>query len=228
MIDPDANQIHPTVVVEGDVRLGKRNRILPYSVLIGPLEIGDDNQIGPHAVLGSEPQNTRDPWGRSAGRVVVGHRNLIREFAAIHKPVGAETRVGNNCYLMQGTHVAHDCVLQDEVTLTTTSAIAGHTVMLRGVNMAASATCHQHSVIGHFSIVGMGASLQRNLPPFARYVPRSPLSVNEYAIEKFGFQAHAEQIRELVLRKVRPTAPVLLALLEEFERAHAASGRESY
>jgi UDP-N-acetylglucosamine acyltransferase len=211
------------------VRLGKGNRILPYSVLVGPLEIGDDNVIGPHAVLGSEPQNTRDRWTPSTGRVVIGSRNVIREFTGVHKPVlAAETRIGDRCFLMHTTHVAHDCVLQDDVTLTTLSGISGHTVMLRGVTMAASATSHQHSVVGHFSMVGMGAQLQKNLPPFARYVPRSPLSVNEYAIEKFGFQEHEPEIREYVLRRTRPTTPLLLAIVEEFERHHLASGRDSF
>jgi UDP-N-acetylglucosamine acyltransferase len=226
--DPEANQIHPTVVIEGDVRMGKGNRILPYSVLVGPLEIGNDNVIGPHAVLGTEPQNTRDRWQPSAGRVVIGSRNVIREFSAVHKPVlAAETRIGDRCYLMQNTHVAHDSLLEDDVTLTTLSGIAGHTVMLRGANMAAGATSHQHSVMGQFSMVGMGAQLQKNLPPFARYVPRSPLSVNEYAIEKFGFEEYAQEIREYVLRRARPTSPALLALIEAFERHHLASGRAS-
>jgi UDP-N-acetylglucosamine acyltransferase len=224
----DGNLLHPSVVIEGDVRLGKRNQILPNSILIGPLEIGDDNRIGPHAVLGTEPQNTRDPLRPSTGRVVIGNQNLIREFSAVHKPVSApETRIGNRCYLMQTTHVAHDSILQDEVTLTTMSAVAGHTVVLRGANIAAGCCSHQHTVIGHYSMVSMATSLQRNLRPFARYIPRSPLSVNEYAIEKFGFQAYAEEIRAYVLKRERPHSAEILRIVEEFEAFHAASGRES-
>lgn len=224
--DSNGNEIHPTVVIDGDVRLGQRNRILPYSVLIGPLELGDDNLIGPHVVLGGEPQNTRDPRGRSSGRVVIGSDNVIREFSAIHKPVRAEaTRVGSRCYLMQCIHIPHDALVQDDVTVTSMAAPAGHVVILRGANLAADCTAHQHSVIGHYSMVSMGTALQKNLPPFARHIPRTPLSVNEYAIEKFGFSTFADEIREYVLRRARPSSPEILSIVEEFEAFHLASGR---
>ena len=80
------NEIHSTVVIEGDVRLGKNNKILPYSVLIGPLVIGDNNIIGPHAVIGSPGQDTRNPrYDTSNCKIEIGNDNIIREFTACFK-----------------------------------------------------------------------------------------------------------------------------------------------
>ena len=224
----DDNQIHPTVIIEGDVRLGRRNRILPYTVLIGPLEIGDDNCIGPHVTIGGPGQDTRDRYyDSSQARILIGSDNIILEYSSVSKPVHRDaTRIGDRCFIMQCVQVPHDTELQDDVTITGNSVLAGLVRVLRGANLGIGCAVHQYSVIGHYSLVSMNSSVQRNVPPFSRYIPRSPLSVNHYAIEKFGFQAHTEEISHYVLRGKAPRSEPISKIVEEFERLHAESGRK--
>lgn len=226
----DDNEIHPTVIIEGDVRLGKRNRILPYTILIGPLIIGDDNIIGPHATIGTPGQDTRNPrHDASAAPIEIGHRNIIREYSSIHKPCYRDiTRIGNDTYLMHGAHVSHDVILEDRVVLTMSVAIGGIARILEGANLAIGCSIHQYSVVGAYSIVGMGAALTKNLKPFSRYVPGKALSINYYAIEKFGFGAHIDEIADYVLYGARPISPRVHALVAQYDRLHAESRRDQY
>lgn len=224
------NKIDSTVTIRGDVELGNGNEILPYSVLIGPLKIGDNNYIGPHVVIGTPGQDTRNPrYDSSECRIEIGNGNIIREFTAIQKPCYRDiTKIGNDCFLMQSVHVPHDAVIDDEVVITPMVVMGGIVRLMRGANLGISSSLHQYSVVGHYSIVGMGAAAVKNLKPFSRHVPRTPISVNEYAIHKFGFDAVADEIRAYVLDDIRPSSAALISLIDEYEKAHSASGREAY
>lgn len=224
------NQIHPTAVITGDVKLGKNNQILPYTCLTGPLEIGDDNVIGPHVVIGSPGQDTRNPrYDSSEKPIVIGSRNIIREFTAIQKPCYENlTRIGDDVYLMQSVHVPHDAIIEDKVVITPMVALAGITRILEGANLAMGATVSQYCVVGQYSIVATGAAVLKNVKPFSRYIPGKPLSVNDYAIDKFGFGEYRDEIRAYVLEGVPPTSPRLVEIVSHFNALVEASKRPVY
>ena len=224
------NEVHSTVVIEGKVTLGKGNRILPYSVLIGPLEIGDDNVIGPHAVLGSPGQDTRNPhYDCSQSRIVIGSRNIVREFSAIQKPCYRDvTLLGDDIFIMQSVHVPHDAIIENKAVLTPMVAMGGIVRLLEGCNLGVGASLHQYSVVGQYSIVAMGASLMKNLKPFSRFIPGKPLSVNDYAIDKFGFQNYRDEIFKYVLEDVPPTSQPVKVVIDHYNRYHTESGRAQY
>jgi UDP-N-acetylglucosamine acyltransferase len=230
VIEDPSNDIHPTVVMEGEVRLGRGNRIGAYSVLIGPLDIGDDNIIGPHVTIGGPGQDTRARhYDCSAARVRIGNGNIIREHSSISKPIHrALTSVGDRCFLMQGVHVPHDLEIQDDVTIAGVTGICGLVRLLRGAHIAPACAIHQHSVVGQFSMASMNATVQKNIPPFSRYIPRVPLSVNDYAIEKFGYRKYADEISDYVLRRVPPHSAPIVDIVREFDALSLASGRRSY
>ena len=221
------NEIHPTVIIEGDVELGENNRILAYSVLIGPLRIGDDNIIGPNVVIGSPGQDTRNPRYDCSGKhIVIGSHNIIREFTAVQKPAYEDlTSIGNHVFIMHNVHVPHDARIGDRVVITPMVAIAGLAKILEGATLSMGAQIHQRSVIGQYAIVGMGAAVMKNIKPFSRYIPGKPLSVNDYAIEKFGFGAIAEEIRGYVINGTQPADNKLEGIVAAFERLHDRSGR---
>jgi UDP-N-acetylglucosamine acyltransferase len=222
------NRIDSTVIMQGDVELGDGNEILPHSILIGPLRLGDNNLIGPFVTIGSPPADTRhrDYDGRDA-RIDIGSENIIREYTAIQKPrYRSTTSIGNRCFLMQNVAVQHDAMLQDDVVVTAMVAMGGVASVLRGANLALGCTIHQFSVLGHYCIAAMGAPVLKNIPPFTRYIPQRPLSVNEYAVKKFGFEEHADEISDYVLRRVPPVSPVLASIVSEFDALHRESGRE--
>ena len=224
------NEIHSTVIIDSRVSLGTGNKILPYTILQGPLEIGCDNIIGPHVVIGSPGQDTRNPrYDSSNKKIFIGSNNIIREFTAIQKPVYEDiTSLGSNIYLMQSVHIPHDAILEDNVVITPMASIAGIVRLLEGCNVGLGVQIHQRSVVGQFAIVGMGATVLKNVKPFSRFVPRSPLSVNIYAIQKFGFTEYTDEISKYVLEKIEPHSEKLLSIIHHYRDYHKLSGRQEY
>jgi len=225
-----SNLIHPTAIISGDVTLGDGNEIGPYCVLYGPLVIGDGNLIGPHVTIGTPGQDTRNPrYDSSQSRIEIGNDNIIREYTAIQKPCYRDvTRIGNRVYIMQSVHVPHDAIIHDDVVLTPMVVMGGIVNILQGATLAVGCSVHQYSVVGHYSIVAMGAALAKNVRPFSKYVPRNAISVNDYAVKKFGFEDVRDQIAAYLFDKINPTDARLVKIVEEFEQLSLESGRAVY
>jgi UDP-N-acetylglucosamine acyltransferase len=224
------NNIHPTAIIGPKVLLGDNNTIYPNTVIYGPTRIGDDNIIGPNVVIGMPGQDTRNPrYDSSECQIVIGNRNIIREFTAIQKPCYESlTILGNDIFLMQSVHIPHDAQISDKVVITPMCALAGITKILEGANLALGCTITQHSVIGHYSIVAMGAAVMKNVKPFSRFIPNRKISVNEYAIKKFGFQEYFDEIYNYVMNDISPKSNIIVDIINEFNEKHAESGRSLY
>ncbi len=224
------NNIHPTAIIGSKVFLGDNNTIYPNTVIYGPTRIGDDNIIGPNVVIGTPGQDTRNPrYDSSECQIVIGSRNIIREFTAIQKPCYESlTILGNDIFLMQSVHIPHDAQISDKVVITPMCALAGITKILEGANLALGCTITQHSVIGHYSIVAMGAAVMKNVKPFSRFIPNRKISVNEYAIKKFGFQEYFDEIYNYVMNDIPPKSNIIIDIINEFNDKHAKSGMPLY
>ena len=129
---------------------------------------------------------------------------------------------------MQSVHVPHDATLEDQVVLTPMVVLGGLARVLKGANLAMGCTVHQYITIGQYSIVATGAAAIRNVKPFSRYIPGKPISVNEYAIQKYGFAEHAEEIRAYVLAGTRPSAAVVVDIVDHFESCLRDGKKETY
>lgn len=225
-----SNNIHPTAIISPGVELGDGNEIGPYTTIFGPAQIGNGNILGPYVTIGTPGQDTRSPrYDSSECLVKIGNDNIIREYTAIQKPCYRDlTEIKNRVYLMQGVHIPHDAVIHDDVVITPNVALGGISVVLAGANIALGCTVHQYSVLGHYSIAGMGAAIIKNIPPFGRYVPGKPVGVNHYAIDKFGFEDEREEIVNYIINQQRPTSLRLLKLIDEFEYLSGLSKRAVY
>lgn len=224
------NKIHPTVVIDGDVQIGQNNEILPYTILTGPLSIGNDNIIGPYTVIGSPGATTREPrYDSSKSRIEIGSNNIIRENVAIQKSLyERSTFVGNNVHIMRGVDIPHDVQIEDDASLTASVLLAGSVRVLQAANLAMGCKVHQRSVIGQYSIAAMGSVVMKNIRPFSRYIPEKTISVNKYAIEKFGFNDQIDEIVDYVISKVPVKSPNLIKIIEHYEILHKNSAREEY
>tara|TARA_B100000287_G_C20440680_1_gene705439 strand:- start:47 stop:733 length:687 start_codon:yes stop_codon:yes gene_type:complete len=202
------NQIHPTAIIEGDVEFGSDNHIDAYCILRGPLKIGSGNRIFPFVTIGTPGEDTRNPhYDSSKSPISIGDNNIIREYTAIQKPCyEEETKIENNVFIMHGVHIPHDAIISDDSVITPGVILGGMVRVLKGANLAIGAKVSQRVVIGQYSIAAMGGSVLKNIKPFSRFIPGKPISVNYYAIEKFGFEDCIVEIENYVLRDLSPPA----------------------
>tara|TARA_Y100001973_G_scaffold101968_1_gene166092 strand:+ start:2896 stop:3501 length:606 start_codon:yes stop_codon:yes gene_type:complete len=177
--------IHRTVVIEGDVILGRNCEIGPNACLYGPLTIGDNTQIYPGTVIGSAPQHRSK---QKKFGVQIGDSCVIREFVTVHAGIERETVVGDFAYLMAGSHVAHDCLLEENVTLANSALLAGHCHIMKNANLGLNVSVHQYSVIGSYTMLGMGTVVhsRSKIEPGVVYIgnPSKPLRMNHSSMNK--------------------------------------------
>lgn len=224
------NTIHPTAIIDSNVKLGNDNVIGAYVVIEGPAEIGDNNIISHHVVIGTPGQDTRNPrYDCSSKLIKIGNNNIIREFTAIQKPCYEDlTMIGNNVFLMQGVHIPHDAFICDDVVITPLSCLGGITKVLKGANIGMGATINQYTVIGQYSIVATNAPCMKNVRPFTKYVPGKPVKVNLYALKKYGFMDYFDEIEQYVMNGSQPVSDRIKSIVAEFEFWVNKYGHQTY
>lgn len=175
-------------------QIGASTKILSECFIGNNVEIGEDNIIGPNVVIGTPPQH-RDYYTTKGklGKIKIGDRNIIREFATIHAPMHESTIIKNNCFIMAYAHVSHDSVIKDNVVLTNNVQIAGHSHIMKSVTIGLGTMIHQYSTIGSYSMVGMGSIVTKDIPPFLVYRNFKCYKVNIVGLERNGFSTDETQ-----------------------------------
>lgn len=224
------NQIHPTAIIGKNVTLGDNNIIGAYTIIEGNTVIGNNNQIGPHTAIGVKPTDTKHiDFEFGTPQLVVGDNNVIREFCVVEQPCyERESRICNDVFLMQGVHLSHDNVLFDHVVITNQCVVGGIAKILDGADLGMGCTINQYSIIGHYCIVATGAPCMKNVKPFSRYIPNKPISVNTYALKKYGFMDYLEEITAYVMEGAKPETEKIKAIVDEFDSWVEKYGRETY
>ena len=208
-------QIHPTAVIEGDVRIDEGTIIGPLCYLRGPLEIGKNNQICAHVIIGEGPEHRgKAPFGT----VRIGNNNVIRELTVIQRGTGdRDTEVGSYCYIMDHVHIAHDCLITDHVTIAPNTVLAGHVKILDGATVGISTVIHQWSVIGGYAMIGMASVVTRDVPPFClvKGNPAKFSRLNTHAFQKLQIKESDIQVIEGQIKTDSATA---IAELQKFNQ----------
>lgn len=190
------NSIHPTAIISGEVVLGSGNTIGPFVTITGPVTIGDENWIGTGVVIGAPPEvrgyeHPREANDVAGNGIVIGDRNIVREYAQVHQGWKSKTRLGNDLFIMNQVYIAHDCQVGDGVTLASSTLLAGHVTVEAGANLGLGASVHQRVRIGGGTMIGMGAVVTRDIPPFAKAFgsPARVRGVNTIGMERGGMSA---------------------------------------
>ncbi|MFH2069842.1 MAG: acyl-ACP--UDP-N-acetylglucosamine O-acyltransferase [Elusimicrobiota bacterium] len=163
-------QIHPSAevgeyaIIGENVSIGQGTKVGPYSFIEYSI-IGENCKISNHTVIGAPPQDMK--YGGQETKAIIGNNCTIREFTTIHRGSSTGvTKVGNGCYFMAYSHIAHDCVLGDEVILANCGSLAGHVEVEDFVIIGGLAAVHQYTRIGKLAMLGGGAMVTKDVPPF--------------------------------------------------------------
>jgi UDP-N-acetylglucosamine acyltransferase len=200
--------IHPTAVIEpgaelaGSVKvgpfchigkhvtLGERVELLSHVVIAGHTTIGEGTRIFPFASIGHPPQDLK--YKGEESRLVIGRNNVIREHVTINPGTaggGMVTRIGDRCLLMVGVHVAHDCILGNEVIMANNATLAGHVVIGDFAVFGGLSAVHQFVRIGRCAMVGGVTGVERDVIPYGSVLgDRARLSgLNLIGMQRHGF-----------------------------------------
>ena len=169
------NSIHKSAIIYDGVKIGSDNWIAPYAV------IGSPGEIRNYPLLPTNECRTNLDVG-----VIVGDRNVIREFSTIQAGATSPTKIGNDCYIMTKTHIPHDAVIKNGVTISSAAIVGGHSIIGDNANVGLNSVLHQGTVVGDGVMIGMGSVLKGGIPPFMLGFgnPFRISRVNSHMIEK--------------------------------------------
>lgn len=194
IIDPSAviaedAIIGPNVIIGKNVKIGARTRVIA-NAYIEYAEIGEDCTISPFATIGSEPQDLG--YKGEETKVVIGNGTIIKENVTIHRGAACgdfTTRVGNKCLLMVGSHVAHNCVLDDEVILANLVTLGGHVHVGFGAFVGGMSVFHQNIRIGKMAIISGFSAARQDILPYSKGEGRPPVArgLNVVALKRRGY-----------------------------------------
>jgi len=207
LIDPSA-RIDERAVVDPAAQIGARVEIGPYSVIDREVEIGDDCWIGPHVVLrgptvigprnkifqfssiGEAPQDKK--YAGEPTRLEIGEGNVFREYCTVSRgtPNGlGTTRIGNDNWIMANTHIAHDCVIQDQTVFANGTSLGGHVEVQDYAILGGFTLVHQFCRIGAHSFCSMGSAVRLDVPPYITVAgdPLAAHGVNAEGLRRRGF-----------------------------------------
>jgi UDP-N-acetylglucosamine acyltransferase len=189
--------IEPFVNIEKNVEIGEGTWIGSSAVIMEGARIGKNCRVFPGAVISAIPQDLK--FDGEETLVKIGDNTVIREFVTINRATKAnwETTIGDNCLIMAYAHVAHDCVIGNNVILANAATLAGHISIDDWAIIGGLAAVHQFVHIGSHVMLSGGALVRKDVPPFVK-AAREPLSyvgVNSIGLRRRGFSV--DKIREI-------------------------------
>ncbi len=202
-------KIHPTSIVEDGAALGDDVKIGPFChvgpevklgngielqshvVITGETDIGDNARIFPFASLGQEPQDLKFAGEKTS--LSIGANCLIREGVTMNTGTqggGSKTIVGDKCVFLANSHVAHDCVLGNNIILSNNVMLAGHCQLGDNVICGGGSAVHQFSRIGRNSFIGGLAGIEGDVIPFGmmRGSHGRLIGLNVIGMKRNGFE----------------------------------------
>lgn len=190
MVDNKNNFIHPTAIIGANVVLGKNNYIGANCYIVGSVIIGDNNHFEAFCSVGTFPEHRSLFNSKKMKGVEIGDDNVFREFTTINSGCYRNTFLASNIWMLRGSHVGHDAEIYDDTTLSCNVIIGGHSSIGCDVNFGIGAICHQFSVIGSGSMIGMGAIVTKTseVKPLETHVgnPCKYLKDNTYKKDKLS------------------------------------------
>lgn len=200
-------QIHPTACVEPGaelasgvvigamayvgprVRLGPGTRLHHHATVEGNTALGTENEVFPYAFVGGRTQDKK--WTGDLAPVVIGDRNIFREFSTIHSATfdAAVTRIGSRNLFCAYSHVGHECTVGDDCVFSNNATLGGHCVIGDRVVIGGLAAVHQFVHVGNMAMIaGFARVLQDVLPGMiVEGSPATHRTFNKVGLQRVGY-----------------------------------------
>jgi len=208
-------RIHPSAIIDPTAKIGQSSTVGPYCIIgagvvigdecqlrahvtiTGPTKVGDRNSFYPYSCIGERSQDLK--YEAEPTYLEIGDDNCFREFSTVHRATAPSgiTRIGSRGNFLAYSHIAHDCVVGDDVVFSNNGTLAGHVVVGDHAVIGGLSGVHQFCRIGAHAIVGGCTKIVQDVPPFliADGNPAEIRGVNHVGLERRGFTHEA--IREL-------------------------------
>ncbi|HEY7285712.1 MAG TPA: acyl-ACP--UDP-N-acetylglucosamine O-acyltransferase [Vicinamibacterales bacterium] len=174
----DGTTIGPYAMIGPGVKIGANCRVGASAVVDGFTEIGDETEIYPFASIGQIPQDLK--FRGEDTRLVIGRRNIFREFVTIHRGTrggGGVTKIGDRNVFMAYVHVAHDCHVGNDTIFGNMATLGGHVTVDDFANISAGSGVHQFCRVGRHAFIGGYSVVTKDALPFARTVGSRPARI---------------------------------------------------
>ena len=155
-------------VIGPNVEIGENTIIQSHVSIIGNTKVGKNNKIYPFASIGNDPQDLK--FDGEITKLEIGDNNKIREYVTVNpgtKGGGGLTKIGNNCLFMVSSHIAHDCLVEDNVILANNVPLGGHAHIEENVIIGGNSAVQQFTRVGKSSMIGGMCGVVRDIIPYA-------------------------------------------------------------
>ena len=186
--------IEPFSYIEDNVIIGDNTHIMAHACIMSGARVGKECTVFPNAVISGIPQDLK--FNNEESFAIIGDKTVIRESVTVNR--GTESRgktvVGNNCLLMAYSHVAHDCIIKDNVIIGNAVQLAGEVEIDDFAIVSGGTLVHQFTKIGKHTMIQGGTRLGKDIPPYvmAGREPVSYVGLNIVGLRRRGFSS--EQI----------------------------------
>jgi UDP-N-acetylglucosamine acyltransferase len=216
-------QIGPYGIVDDGVIIGDNCKLEPFVHLKKGTVLGSDNHIHTNAVIGGEPQHQE--YAGEETKTVIGNGNSIREFVTVHRGTvqgHGQTTIGNKCMIMAYAHVAHDCILGDEVIMANAVNLAGHVEIGNHAIISGLAACQQFLRVGEYAFLGGSSGYNLDIPPYmlAHGVRGRLMGPNVIGLKRHGFTSETcrvlKKVYKVLFRSGLAREKAIEQVLEDF------------
>ncbi|MCP4431900.1 MAG: acyl-ACP--UDP-N-acetylglucosamine O-acyltransferase [Gammaproteobacteria bacterium] len=219
--------IHPTAIIDPSAVLGENVSIGAYSiigeqvtigngteikshtVINGPSIIGKQNRIFQFASIGDAPQDKK--YDGEPTYLEIGDRNVIREYVTLNRGTtagGGKTVIGSSNLFMAYSHVAHDCIVGNNIVFANAASLSGHVEIGDYAILGGFTSVHQFTNIGEKAFCGLGSVITRDIPPYSTAAGNRAraVGINKEGLKRNGFSPELIRALHLSFRELLKSA----------------------
>ncbi len=181
--------IGPFCIVYENVIMGDNNELVSSVIIDGHTTIGDGNIFFHSAVIGTDCQDLK--YKGEPTKLIIGNNNTFREFCTINKSATMDepTQIGSNSLFMAYSHVAHNCILGNNLIIANAVNFAGHIQVHDNVIIGGMVALHQFVKVGAYAFIGGKSGIKKDIPPYTRGEgsPYNVRGLNSVGLQRRGF-----------------------------------------